>query len=259
MSPRQACRTLWDDEGGFTLLELLVSMISLTVLLMAAFAFLQFTTEDVSHITARVGVDQNGRVAMQRIISELHSSCVAPNTVPIQAGSNEKELIFITGTGEKPAIEPVEKHELIFTEPSGTTEGTLVEKAYKSTGGTEGSYTWASTATTTKLLTGVEKTKYGAEQTPMFRYYRYYHAGDTIPAGDSSLPYGELYPTALTSVSSTEAENIVKATVSFTVAPEGKEAVSFNHDRPVALEDSAVFRLAPASETATNLPCSPKT
>ena len=49
-------------------------------------------------------------------------------------------------------------------------------------------------------------------------------------------------------------------TVSFTLAPEGKESVSFNDDRPVALEDSAVLRLAPSSEKPRpNLPCSEKT
>ena len=47
--------------------------------------------------------------------------------------------------------------------------------------------------------------------------------------------------------------------MSFTLAPEGKENVAFNHDRPVALTDSATFRLAPASETYDNLPCSERT
>ncbi len=50
----------------------------------------------------------------------------------------------------------------------------------------------------------------------------------------------------------TEAEKVAKVTVSFTLAPEGKESLLAKGDQPVALEDSAILRLAPSSEEATN-------
>ncbi|MGP0103497.1 MAG: PilW family protein [Solirubrobacteraceae bacterium] len=244
---------------GFTLIELLVAMLIATVVTMAAVSFLIFTTEDVSHITARVGVDQTGRVALQRVISELHSACVAPNVIPVLEGSGEKVIKFVSESGEGSAFANVEKHEITFA------EGALTEKSYKSTGGAAPSYTWSTTPTTTKLLTGIRQTEVSSTKTPIFRYYRYYREGDAIPVGDTKLPYGEINPEAITpgstGVSAEEAEDITKVTVNFTVAPEGKESVAFNHDRPVVLEDSAVFRLAPSSEASNNpnLPCTEAT
>jgi len=248
-------------NDGFTLIELLVAMLVGTVVTGAAFSFLIFTTEDVSHITARVGVDQNARIALGRIVSELHSACVAPSVSPILEKSTKSTLVFVSQAGESAALSTVEKHEIIFTAPSGSSEGTLIEKSYPSTGGSAPNYTWSTTAKTTKLLTGVKETVYGSEAKPVFRYYRYYQAGDTLPAGDLTLPYGEINNsfTPAEPLTSAEALYIAKVTVAFTLAPEGKEAISFNKDRPVPLEDSVVFRLAPASEAAGNLPCSEKT
>jgi prepilin-type N-terminal cleavage/methylation domain-containing protein len=122
------------SEDGFTLIELLMAILIGTVVTMAAFAFLIFATEDASHITSRVGVDQAGRVAMQKLISELHSSCVAPDVVPILAGSSATVLKFVSETGESSAFSTVEEHEVVYTPRSGPTEGTLVEKDYKSIG-----------------------------------------------------------------------------------------------------------------------------
>lgn len=242
------------DEHGFTLIELLVSMLVATVITGAAFSFLIFTTEDVAHVTARVGVDQAGRVAMQQMVSELDSGCIEPNAHPIETGSSATALVFITEAGEESAFPTFEKHEIIFTKGTGTTEGTLVDKAYASNEKKE----YPKTPTTTRLLlTGVQQTKYGSEEaTPVFRYYRYYHEGESPPAGESTVPYGEVNPTPVSNPS-TEAAYITKVTIAFTLAPEGKEVVSFNHDRPVLLEDSALFRLDPSSETPSvkNLPC----
>jgi type II secretory pathway pseudopilin PulG len=250
------------DEHGFTLMELLVSMVMMMVLILATFSFLQFTTEDASHITERVHVDQAGRTALERIMLELHSACVTTPVVPIQEKSTEKVIKFTSQSGKESAFATVDEREIIYTAASGSKEGTLEEKIYPSTGAEkEGIYPFSTTASsTTKLLTGVEQTEYSGAKTPVFQYYRYYKTGDTIPVGDSTLPYGELNPTPITgTLSKEEAEKTTKVTVSFTLAPEGKEGVAFNHDRPVALTDSAVLRLAPSSETYDNLPCSEKT
>jgi prepilin-type N-terminal cleavage/methylation domain-containing protein len=250
------------SEDGFTLIELLMAILIGTVVTMAAFAFLIFATEDASHITSRVGVDQAGRVAMQKLISELHSSCVAPSAVPILAGSSATVLIFVSETGESSAFSTVEKHEVIYTAASGPTEGTLVEKDYKSIGtttqnvGEAPEYTWSKTPSTSRLLKGIKQTELSGAKTAIFSYYGYYKEGDAIPTGDKTLPFGEINPEAVTpgkeGISTTQSENITKVTVNFTLDPEGHESVSFNKDRPVVLEDSAVFRLAPASEATTN-------
>jgi prepilin-type N-terminal cleavage/methylation domain-containing protein len=259
------------NEQGFTLIELLITMLIGVVVTGAAFSFLQFTTEDTSRITDRVHVDQVGRTALERIMLELHSSCVTPLVNPILEKSNENVIRFISESGTKSAFATVDEHEIIYTAATGTTEGTLVEKTYKSTGpGTKGNYIFETTpAGTTKLLTGVRQTVYkGEEATPIFQYYHYYQKGETIPTEDHGVaPYGELNPIAISAkttgsgLSETQANEITKVVVNFTLAPEGKESATFNHDRPVVLEDSAVFRVAPSSEATSNpnLPCSPET
>ncbi len=60
-------------------------MIIALVVSLAAFSILQFTTDDVSRITARAHVDQTGRVALEKIMLQLHSACVSVTINPIQA------------------------------------------------------------------------------------------------------------------------------------------------------------------------------
>jgi prepilin-type N-terminal cleavage/methylation domain-containing protein len=262
MSSPRAQRPSLRREDGFTLLELLVSMLAGTVLTMAAFSFLIFTGEDVSHITARVSVDQTGRVALQNIVSQLHDACEAPSITPIQEGSTGSIIKFLSNYGEQSSL-PLKLHEIVYTPASGNKEGTLVEKVYERTGGTAPKYTWSSSPTTTTLLSSVRQTQFGSETpTAVFQYFRYYQSTDSIPTGDTSIPYGELNPKPINEVkTAAEAEDITKVTVSFTVAPAGHEVVSFNHDRPVPLENSVLFRLAPSSESSSNpnLPCTEKT
>ena len=248
----------WRQQRGYTLVELLVAMALSMVVLLAAFSILEFARGDVSRITERVHVTQTGRVALEKIMLELHSACVIQEVNPILEASGENTIKFVSETGKQAAFPTVKEHEIIYTKGSGTTEGTLIEKTYASTGeAVKGNYPFSTTVLgTTKLLTGVKQTG----STPIFQYYRYYKKGDTGPKGETEPPYGELDPNPITASPELkkEAENVVKVTVSFTQAPEGKESATFNHDRPVALEDSAVFRLAPPSTQSEhiNSPCS---
>jgi hypothetical protein len=68
---------------------------------------------------------------------------------------------------------------------------------------------------------------------------------------------GSLDPNPTTALAEKETREIAKVNVGFTLAPEGHEYTTFGNDRPVALEDSAVFRLETSSEAAgtANLPC----
>jgi prepilin-type N-terminal cleavage/methylation domain-containing protein len=255
------------DEQGFTLIELIIAMAMGIVVTLAAFSFLGFATGDVARITERVHVDQTGRVALEKIMLELHSTCVTPSIAPIKEKSTENVIKFVSESGTSSALGTVDLHVITYTPPVGTTKGTLVESIYPSTSSKSApKYSFATTATsTTKLLTGVKQSESKeGKAVPIFQYFRYYREGDSIPTGYKSLPYGELDPKAMGSAelaTEAEANNVAKVTISFTLAPEGAEATTFNHDRPVPLEDSAVFRLAPSSESSSNpnLPCSPET
>ena len=140
------------------------------------------------------------------------------------------------------------------------TEGTLTEQTFPSTGPQtkEGNYPFSTTASsTTKLLTGVKQTESSGKEIPVFQYYKYYKKGEAIPTGDKEPPYGELIPVG-EGFTAAEAESVAKITISFTLKPEGKESIIAKGDQPIALEDSAVFRLTPSSTSSESLnsPCS---
>jgi prepilin-type N-terminal cleavage/methylation domain-containing protein len=260
VSLRARSGRLLRDERGYTMIELLIAMSMGTLVAIAAFSFLQFTTSDVTRINERAHLDQTGRVALERIMLRLHSACVAPSVAPIQPKSNENNIKFVSEAGAEPSFITVDLHEIIFSHEKET----LIENTYVSTN-KEPPYTFPTTpASTTTLLTGVKESQGEEGLVHIFRYYRYYISTDPPPTGSTTVPYGELNPTALSFKAlekESETKNVAKVTMSFTLAPTGKESATFNHDRPVPLEDSVVFRLAPSSElsTTTNLPCSPAT
>jgi prepilin-type N-terminal cleavage/methylation domain-containing protein len=246
-------------ERGFTLIEMLVAISMGIVISLAAFSFLGFATSDVSRINERVHVQQTARTTLENIILELHSACVTPSVIPILIKSTGSKIMFISEASTGSYLSSVREHEITYEAAKGSTKGILIEKTYPST--TEGpKYVFSTkSATSKRLLSGIVESESSGKKIPVFQYYRYYQEGDTLPLGDSTTPYGELYPTPLSNTELEKtaiAEKVVKVTVSFTLTPEGTEVATFNRDRPVPLEDSAVFRLAPAGEFSSNLPCS---
>jgi prepilin-type N-terminal cleavage/methylation domain-containing protein len=249
-------------ERGFTLIEMLVAMAIGSFVILAAFGLLQFTTSDVSRITARVRIDQRGRLALEKIMLELHSACVSQKVVPIQEKSSGTELRFISEYSPlNKETEPIPTSELatvrvrhiVYTPPSGKVGGTLVEESWPSTG-TPPHYKFneAEKPTKVKLLNSVQAPLSKGKELPVFNYYRYYREKDHEPV------YGQLNPTPLTVPLKTEAETVTKVSISLTVGSEVSESATFApNDRAVSLEDSAIFRLAPASESSSesNPPC----
>jgi prepilin-type N-terminal cleavage/methylation domain-containing protein len=265
MNLRTRSKELLRDQHAYTMVELLVAMALGTLVATAAFSFLQFSTSDVTRINERARLNQTGRVALERVMLRLHSACVAPSVAPIQPESTATKIRFVSEAGTTPAFATVHLHEIVYSSANNT----LVEKTYTSTGEgpkstTKGQeYSFSTTvASTTTLLTGVKESESEGSKIPIFRYYRYYREGDKPPPEHTTVPYGELDPSELKLEElKTETPNIAKVAISFTLAPTGKESATFKRDRPVPLEDSVVFRLAPSSElsTTTNLPCSRET
>ncbi len=254
------------EERGFTLIELLVAM-SLGILVSGiALSLLNFTTADVTRITERVHADQTGRVALEKLMLALHSSCLTAKSDPIKPESTTSKLRFVSETSAEnehgepsAALSTIKLHEIIYTAGSGKIEGTLTEKSWTSKGVPPAyEFNEKETPTTRTLLTGIEQTENAKKEIlPVFRYYRYYRETD------SKAVLGELDPTPVVSGSEklkeSEALGIAKVNVNFTALPEGKENrinTGLGGGRPVALEDSAILRLSPSSEeSGSNLPC----
>jgi prepilin-type N-terminal cleavage/methylation domain-containing protein len=160
------------SEHGFTLIELLVAMISSTVVAGALFAVLSFSTNETSTLADKVSSDQLGRIAMTRMINELHSACISPASVPIQEKSTESKLIFVNAYSNEAEIKSAEKHVIEYK------NNTLVEKNYASTGGTWPSFAFTDyeknePTRTVTIAKNVSQNGPEGEKVPIFQYFSY--------------------------------------------------------------------------------------
>ena len=226
------------DERGFTLVELLVAMSLAVVVMLGIFSLIEVTNRGSARVASRVNADQLARPVMQRLLDELHSACVGPNTTPVLAGSGDSSLTFLEQTGA--AVSPTpDKHVVSLA------GGALSESVYAATGGTAPNWTFAaSPASTQQLLTGVGAASSGSPPTspPLFQYFAYQG--------------GQLSTTPLpTPLSATDAVRTSQITVSFSVAP-ASTPVPDTH-ATVSVSDSVALRLAPPAEDTSqaNPPC----
>jgi len=230
--------TRLSGESGFTLIEMLVAIFAGMIVMGATFSIMDISLSQSARIADRVSADQRGRIAMEKILLELHSSCVSIGANPIQPESNGTNIKFLSQTGSEPSFATMTKHEISLK------EGTLKDASYQSTGGTEATK-WTfpgAPTTTTTLLTGVSQSAEGV--TPVFEYFKYETAGEKR---------GQLSTTRLPiPLGIPEAKTTAKVTISFTTAPESSNKKG---DRLVELSDSVVLRLTPSAEIGGNEPC----
>lgn len=231
------------DQRGFTMVELLVGMALSVAVLIGILGIVDVTTRGSARVASRVDADQRARTTLQRLMDELHSTCVAPNVLPVVAASNGyasngSTLIFLQQTGS--GVTPTPTQRVVTLEGN-----TLKERVYSATGGTAPNWTFASTpSSTTTLMTDVGAAKFGSPPAavPLFQYFAYQGAQlSTTP-----LP---------TPLSASDAARTVAVTASFSVSPSSNGANDPNASATVS--DSVVLRLSPASEAATevNPPC----
>jgi hypothetical protein len=254
-------------EHGFSLVEMLVAMLSATVVMIALVAVLEFSTSQQSRINDRVQADRLGRIAMTRMIDELHSSCTGfgenalqgPSSTPTSplALTGALNLWFISAYGSatsKNALPTtVYEHDLNWSKNAskeGVSLGTLTDYSFPSKANTGPKFakTWefpelkVANAKATILSKNVVAPVISGAET-VFQYY-------TV-----STETGVFSP--LTSNISHEAieNNIVKVAINFTQVPEDE---SVKLSRAVPYSDAVVLRLNPA-ETGTTVqdePCS---
>lgn len=153
------------DETGTTLVELMVGLMAGLVIFAALTTMVVTTMHGSARITARVEATQRARIAMTRLMEQLHSACVTPEIAPIRTGSTGNSLKFVHQTGS--AVSPTPILSVV-----SYSNGTLTQSDYAATGGTSPSWTFASTPSSTRTLL----TKVGPipPSTSIFSYYRYF-------------------------------------------------------------------------------------
>lgn len=275
------------DDRGFTMIELLVSMLTATIVIGALFATLEISRSQTTLVSDKVQANQIGRTAMTRIIDELHSSCLSPGFAPMQEKSNESELIFKNAYSEE-AVLPnakaaeekskpgtgVFEHQIVWS----STAKTLTDFVYKSTSG-EGPEAVLPTpdySSTTHEAANAEPKKgvllasnvtqteaSGGEKIPIFQYYKYAKASastSTTPEGTLTEIEKEYIPlkaetkTGLEKEKENSTQKVAAVLISFRVAPVDGKA---EHDQYIDLSNQVTLALsAPDTETPIEaLPC----
>ncbi len=152
------------DETGTTLVELMVALMAGLVIFMALTTMVITTMHGSARVAARVEATQRGRIAMVRLMEQLHSACITPEIAPIRAGSTGNSLKFVHQTGS--AVSPTPILSVV-----SYANGTLTQSDYAATGGTSPSWTFSGTPSSTRTL--LTKVAPIPPSTSIFSYYRY--------------------------------------------------------------------------------------
>ena len=172
------------EQSGLTLVELLVVIAMATVTALALFAFQDIVLRQTNQVFARVDATQDARIAIEKIASRLHSSCVAEDVAPILAGSDGNNLMFVSEYGSAASLTP-DKHVISL---SGTT---LTDTTYLVTGGSPPDWTFSTTPATNPPPQEILSAVTAAPGKPAFTYYGYGVAKDS--AGNNYLSNGQPY------------------------------------------------------------------
>lgn len=262
------------SEEGFTLVELLVTMVAGIVVVMALLTIMDVTLQQTTRAFSQVDATQRARPAFTGIENELHSACFADEETPIQAGSGPNALIFLTSTGS--TATPTEVwHEIDYnTSP----QSTLTDSTYATSQSTvSGVPTWTRGAlqSTRTVLTNVGQSRPGAGQalTPVFQYFAYQTAPGTdaagnqyeiLPDGTAPIPgtsttvFNPLAPGG--SLTGTQAATVAEVLINLSVGPAGGYNERTNYsDVGANVSDAITFRFTPAAnhvgDGATFSPC----
>jgi hypothetical protein len=229
------------EESGFTLIELMVSVISALAVLSGVVLISTVALHNQDRIADRVFASETARPLVARIMSELHSSCVAQHVTPILgdgtagiSGSTGTQISFLSKAGNTVTPTP-EKHVIFF---SGTT---LWESVYSppTSGAQPGPWTFPTTAVSTRKLA----TNVSGPGGIAFRYYQFVN--------------GALSTTPLTTpLSATDAAHASQVSVALTVGPPNGTS-SLDTKSPITLNDTVDLRLENAGQypNQENLPC----
>jgi Tfp pilus assembly protein PilW len=256
------------SEAGFTLVELLVTMVAGIVVLLALGTIMDVTLRETTRSFTLVDATERARPVFEQIENELHSACFADEETPIQIGSGPSALIFMTSAGDS-SIPTAMWHEIDYNAaPTSTLTDSTYSTVYTDTNDTP---TWSrgSLVSSKVLLNHVVQDG----STAVFQYFAYQTAPGTdaagnqyeiLPDGTSPIPgtsttvFNPLAPGA--ALTSAQAATAAEVMINLTVGPAG----GFNENTNLAndgqsVSDNITFRFTPAANTvgdgATFAPC----
>jgi prepilin-type N-terminal cleavage/methylation domain-containing protein len=257
------------DERGFTLVELLVTMVAGVVVLLALGTIMDVTLKETTRSYTLMDATNRTRPVFEQLENELHSACFADEQTPIQSGSNASALIFLSAYGN--AATPTDVwHEIDYSAATATLTDHTYQVSYSIDGLGNPVWSRGTSIGSRILLTNVA----ASGSTPVFQYFAYQTAPGTdqagnayeiLPDGTSPVPgtsttvYNPLDPGG--SLTTTDAPTASEVLITLTVGPSGAggtENTRLAHTGDT-VSDSIVFRFTPAAnhvgDGATFRPC----
>jgi prepilin-type N-terminal cleavage/methylation domain-containing protein len=217
------------DERGFTLIELMVVMVTGVLVTSALFTILDVTLRQTTRTFSRVDATQRARTAVETIEQEMHSSCIANDAAPIIDGSNANSVSFWSQYGKAASPVPV-KHTIAFNSSAGT----LVDSTYPVTPADDFTPPWTASGTPTRVNTLLKNVAQSGS-TPVFQYFSLSSNGTTNISSAVSSP-----------LTTTTAPKVSEVRITLLVKPAGGSQQNINlvHN---TVTDSVLLRLTPVS------------
>jgi prepilin-type N-terminal cleavage/methylation domain-containing protein len=258
-------------ERGYTLVEMLAVLAAGSVVMLAVVAILDLTIHQTTRTYSYVNATQRARVTTETLENELHSSCIAAGETPVQSGSSDTTLSFISQYGNAANVTPVLRR-LTFD----STAHTLAEADYSVSGGSAPNWSFNTAPYVNRqLLTNVSQQGTGV---PVFQYFAYqeptnssgapYTEPDGTPYmmlldGTSLVPGTTVQPAAQplpVPLSVANAQLAAEVMIKFKVASESGGNLNSNvADASTNVDDAVVIRLTPPANHvgsgASFLPC----
>lgn len=237
------------SQRGFTLVELLVSMMMSAVVIVGATTIIISSLNATQQVTQRTTALGEARTGMETLLAQLNSGCLINGVSPVLAStttgispalsSNSSNLVFVSGTGDSGTATPTEH----VVKVSG---GALVDSAYTYTGTTASISTpsaWTFATTPSQVLNLAEHVTTGSGA--MFSYYAY----SNYQTNTDSLLNA---PVLSVPLSTTTAPTVAEVGLDIRFAPAGSY---YNPSTTSELQDAAVFSLTAQDTSDQNAPC----
>ncbi|MGO9487614.1 MAG: PilW family protein [Solirubrobacteraceae bacterium] len=261
---RQAFRAA-REERGFTLIEVLVAMLTGIVVTGALFAILEFSTRQTARLSEVSQSSQIGRTAMTHIVDELHSACLSQGFAPVQAGSTPSKLVFVNGyfpervanEAKEPEYSFVRKDEISW---SSAGKGTLKDQKYTaSEPAKEGEYKGWTTGGNVLIAENIAPFE-SEKANQVFKYYKYAAKSTTGTAEEADTLEQIPLSTETSSLTTEQANTVAAVAISFRTSPYKDEArLSTASEKGTPLDQTTLTTFAfsaPNSETTiTAGPC----
>jgi Tfp pilus assembly protein PilW len=159
------------DEGGFTLVELLVASMVGTLLLWSAFALIDTGFRGQRTVENRLDAASTGRLAMERLTRQLRAQvCLGKGVAPVLRAEDNVIEFYASVAPEAStpsARQAVQKRTLEYI-PNGSGRGQIRETVVTGTG-TLPHVTFTATPVTTTIVDNVAP----VSGVPIFRYFKY--------------------------------------------------------------------------------------